>query len=844
VHERSAPRRRSAVALAAALALTGLGALLPARAAPEAHARQAGAHPWSDASLGPGRRADLLLAAMTPDEKVSMLHGAAGSPVPAVGYIAPIPRLGVPGITMTDGPAGVRNGQKATEMPAPVAQSASFDPAVARSYGAVVGGDARALGQDQLFGPGMNIARVPTNGRTFEYLGEDPYLAGTIAGANVRGVQSKGVVATVKHFLANNQETDRTTVSANVDDRTLHEIYGKAFGLAVRQGRPGSVMCAYNRIGGVHSCSNAATLTTMLRRQMGFDGYVVSDYPATHATTDLAAGLDVELPSAVHVTPAKVSAALADGRLTQADVDQRVREVLTVLFRFGFFDRDTTATSPIDEASDNAVARSVEERGAVLLKNDDGVLPLPETTSGIAVIGTTAAKSAQGGGSSKVNPLSVDNALDAITAREGGSARVTYDDGGDPASAAAAAKSAQVALVFVHDTESEGGDRANLSLPSGQDALISAVAAANRHTVVVLETGGPVLMPWLDQVSGVLEAWYPGARGGAAIARLLWGDVAPSGRLPQTFPAHEGDIPASTPRQYPGVNGRATYSEGLDVGYRWYDTTGTEPLFPFGYGLSYTSFAYSDLTVARRSGTSADPVRVSFTVTNTGRRAGSEAAQVYIGKPHTPADGPPRELAAYKKVTLAPGQSRRVTLTVDPLQLAHWDSDARAFTVPDGPYSVAVGPSSRTLPLTAGYEVRRTDGPVRLTTDQERVTAGPGGSFTVSATVSDLSDYAYRDVTASLTAPAGWTVAPLTPTAPRDILPGGRAVVRWRVTVPEAQGGGTVPLEVGVRGTVHGANRRITASVSATVPFASLAAGPRSRSSARRATAPPSARWG
>jgi beta-glucosidase len=719
VHERSprrsARRRRSAAALAAVLALTGLpAATRAAQATPTrpAKARQAqsrdvpaGAHPWSNPSLSPGRRARLLLAAMTLDEKVSMLHGAAGSPVPAIGYLAPIPRLGVPGITMSDGPAGVRNGRKATELPAPVAQAASFDREVARSYGAVLGGDARALGQDQLFGPGMNIARVPTNGRNFEYFGEDPYLAGTISGADVRGIQSKGVVATVKHYLANNQETGRTTVSANVDDRTLHEIYGKGFGLAVKQGHPGSVMCSYNRIGGLYSCSDAATLTTMLRKEMGFDGYVVSDYPATHATTDLAAGLDVELPSAVNVTTAKVSEALGSGRLTQADVDRRVREVLTVLFRFGLFDRDTTATAHIDEAADNAVAQRVEERSAVLLKND-GVLPLPDTTSGIAVIGVTAAKSAQGGGSSKVNPLSVDNALDAVTARAGTAAHVTYDDGGDPASAAAAAKSAQVALVFVHDTESEGSDRANLSLPGGQDALISAVAAANPHTVVVLETGGPVLMPWLGQVSGVLEAWYPGARGGAAIARLLWGDVNPSGKLPQTFPAHEGDVPASTPRQYPGVNGRESYSEGLGVGYRWYDATGTAPLFPFGYGLSYTSFAYRDLKVARGSGTPADPVRVSFTVTNTGRRAGSEAAQVYVGKPHTRVTGPPRELAAYTKVTLRPGRSERVTLTVDPLQLAYWDSRARAFTVRNGHYSLAVGPSSRSLPLAVGYDVR------------------------------------------------------------------------------------------------------------------------------------------
>ncbi|WP_269857211.1 beta-glucosidase family protein [Streptomyces sp. RPT161] len=665
--------------------------------------------PWRNAGQPPQRRADELLAAMTLADKVNMLHGVAQSlsPVPTVGYLPPIPRLGVPGVTMTDGPAGVRNGQKATEMPAPISEAASFDPSVARDYGGVVGTEARDLGQDQLFGPGMNIARVPTNGRNFEYFSEDPLLSGTIAGSYVRGVQSKGVIATVKHYVANNQETSRQTISANIDDRTLHEIYEKNFGIAIADGHPGSVMCSYNRVNTVYSCSNSATLTTALRGALGFDGYVVSDYPATHDTTDVAAGLNVELPTGFHETLPAVQAALAAGKITRAQIDDRVRETLTVLFRFGLFDRDTTATSPIDQNADNAVAQRVEERSAVLLKNDD-VLPLSGGAGSVAVIGATAKNSAQGGGSSQVTPLSVDNAYDAITTRAASGVKVTYADGSDLSQAANTAKAAKTALVFVRDRSSEGSDRTSLTLPDNQDALISAVAAANARTVVVLETGAPALMPWLPKVAGVLEAWYPGARGGAAIARLLFGDVSPSGRLPQTWPARERDVPANTARQYPGVNGEESYSEGVDVGYRWYDARGVTPLFPFGYGLSYTSFAYSHLALGHRSGTSGDPVTVSFDITNTGTRTGAEAPQVYVSKPHTFVPSPPRELGAFGKVTLRPGETRRVTLKVSPRELSYWDSGAQAFTVQDGTYEVAVGGSSRSLPLIAHYTVNRT----------------------------------------------------------------------------------------------------------------------------------------
>jgi beta-glucosidase len=707
-------RVATTLTLFAALTAPGPGPLLGGTSQPDAGGGMATAaasadaeqdRPWTDTSRTPEERADALLKEMTFDEKVGMLHGTLGSPVPTTGYIAPIRRLGVPGVTMTDGPAGIRNGQKATALPAPVAQAASFDTEVAEQYGQTVGREARARGQSQVFGPGTNIQRVPVNGRNFEYYSEDPYLSGTIAGADTDGIQSQGVIATVKHYMANNQETDRMTVSSDIDERTLHEIYGKPFELAVRKGRPGSVMCSYNRVNTVYACSSAHTLRTMLRSRFGFDGYVVSDYPSTHSTSDLAAGLNVELPLPVLVNSLTVRTSLLGSGLTQADIDQRVREVLIVLFRFGLFERDGTATSPIDEKAGNAAAQRVAEQSSVLLKNDDGALPLTDSANEIAVIGSSAADSRQGGGSSQVDPLSEDTALDAVKKRAGASAHVTYHDGRDARAAAKAAKSADVALVFAHDEESEGSDRSSLSLPGNQDELISKVAEANPETAVVLQTGGPVLMPWLSQVKSVLETWYPGARGGAATARLLWGDVNPSGKLPQTFPAREEDVPANTKAQYPGVNGTAHYTEGVDVGYRWYDKTDTKPLFPFGHGLSYSDFEYSDLRLEKDSGGRGDPVNLSFTVTNTGKHAGSEAAQAYVSKPNDEVYSPPKELGSFRKVSLEPGESKQVRLSVDPRQLSYWDTDTKGFRVRHGEYGIAVGSSSRALPLTDTYRV-------------------------------------------------------------------------------------------------------------------------------------------
>ncbi len=794
--------------------------------APSSDAASA-SRPWLDKSQSPRTRATELLAAMRLADKVHMLHGddSGQSPVPTVGYIPPIRRLGVPPITMTDGPAGVRNGQRATAMPAPIAAAASWDRSVAREYGTVVGRDARDLGQDQLFGPGMNIERIPLNGRNFEYFSEDPLLSGTIAGADVRGIQGQGTIATIKHYVGNNQETNRMSVSDDISDRTLHEIYEKNFGIAVATGRPGSVMCSYNRINTVYACSNPSTLSD-LRKVFGFTGYVVSDYPATHATTDVAAGLNIELPTGVHLTLPAVRVALAAHQITMADIDTRVRETLTVLFHFGIFDR-ALSVDAIRQNLDNRQAQDVEARSAVLLKNAAHTLPVSAADKSIAVIGGPAKTSAQGGGSSQVNPLSVDNAYDAIVARAGGSAAVSYDAGTDPASAAAAAKSADLALVFVSDSSSEGSDRSTLELSGNQDDVISAVAAANPNTVVVLETGAPALMPWLKQVRGVLEAWYPGARGGAAIAQLLWGDVNPSGKLPQTWPRTDGQVAANTAAQFPGVNGSSNYSEGVDVGYRWYDDRDKTPLFPFGFGLSYTSFAVSGLALSRADGTSRQGLRASVRVTNTGSVAGSDAVQVYVGKPDTLASTPPRELAGYSQVALRPGQTKRVSLPISASDLSYWDSGAQAFTVQDGRYTISAGDSSRSLPVSRSYRVTSADGPVRLGAQIRSTTVGvpvesAGTSLTLRTVLQNLSDFTDRDARVSVVAPPGWTVTPRTPTRVGALTPGQSVRAQFSVRIPADATGGSYEITVNSRGTVHGRPAISHQTRSVVVPYASL----------------------
>jgi beta-glucosidase len=696
-------RRR--IAVLAAGTLVGL-VLAPMAASPA----NPPTRPWLDAARSPETRAAELVAQMTLDEKISQMHTVSGGG--NIARLVPgIPRLGVPELRISNGPVGVGTGvgpgqPKATLMPAPVSAAATFDPALAETYGTVEGKETANVGHNLLEAPDVNIDRVPQNGRAFENYSEDPYLAAQLAAANIRGIQSQGVLAEVKHYLANNQETDRKTVREFVDDRSLHEIYMPAFQAAVQRGKVATVMCAYPSVNGYFMCENKHLLTDVLRNQWGFRGFVQSDASATHSAVGSAeAGQNLELRDNGPYDDELKQAVLV-GAVSMHRLDHLIIERLSTEIRHGLFDHPVT-TTPIDATADGAVSRAISEQGTVLLKNDGGQLPLSaKSLKSIALIGPQAvAANPGGGGSGHVDPLYTVSPLQGVAARAGADVSVTVDDGTDIGRAVAAAQQADVAIVKVGDNETEGSDRANLSLPGNQDALIAAVAAANPRTVVVLNTGAPVLMPWLDDVPAVVEAWYPGEEDGNALAAVLFGDVNPSGKLPVTFPKTEDQVPASTPAQYPGVNGVATYSERLEVGYRWYDAQQQEPLFPFGFGLSYTSFRFSGLKVtpalSRRGA-----VHVSATVTNTGRRSGTETAQAYLTFP-SKAGEPPRQLKAFAKVTLKPHQSKRVSMSLDQRAFSIWDSAAQKFATVAGTYQVAVGDSSRNLPLHARVWVAR-----------------------------------------------------------------------------------------------------------------------------------------
>jgi beta-glucosidase len=694
---------RSAVGLAVVLGWV-LTLAPPAGAAPAAGTGCAGA-PWLDRHRSPDERASLIVAQLTLDEKVqetaSMLDATHSRETP------PIDRLCVPGLRLNNGSAGVSTGgpvqHPATALPAPIGLAATWDPGLAYRYGTVEGTETLNQGRNLLEGPDINIARVPVNGRTFEAYGEDPYLAGRIAVGDVRGIQAQGVIANVKHYAANNQETARSTINELIDERTLHEIYLPAFEAAVKQGRTGSVMCAKNQVNSAFSCENRELLTDILRTAWGFQGFVVSDFNSCHNTVNCALnGMEFELPSAKFFGPA-LKAAVEAGQVSLARLDEQVHRILATMIRLGIVDRPQTVT-PIDATKDGAVSRDIAQQAAVLLKNQ-GILPLDATmVRSVAVIGPYAgAAHTGGGGSSHVLPLYTVSPVDGIRSRVGPGVAVTYDSGADPAGAAATAAAADVALVMVGDNEREGADRPSLSLSGNQDALVAAVAAANPRTVVVLKSGGPVLMPWLDKVPALLETWYPGEEDGNVVAALLFGDVNPGGKLPITFPRQETDVPANTPAQYPGVNGVATYSEGVFMGYRHYDAHGIEPLFPFGYGLSYTSFRLDRLAVHGPT--------VSVDVTNTGSRVGSEVVQIYVGHPADAAvPEPPHQLAGFAKVTLRPGQTRHLVVHLDERAFAYWDVVSNNWKVDPGTYRVFAGTSSRDLPLSAPVRPGRLGG--------------------------------------------------------------------------------------------------------------------------------------
>ncbi len=531
-----------------------------------------------------------------------------------------------------------------TALPAPIALAASFEPALGRAYGSLIGTEARARAPDVVYGPGVNLVRVAQGGRNFEYLGEDPHLASALVTEEVRGIQEWGVAAQVKHYVGNEQEALRRSSSSDIDERTLREIYLPAFEAATTRGGAWSVMCAYNQLNSVYACENKRLLVDVLKREWGFRGYVGSDYGATKPGSPVA-GLDQSFtPTDWGLYYKGLPVRVRAGQLARSVVTNHTRRVLRVMFAIGMFD-STRPNPTINRYQNGAFARSVAEQSIVLLKNDGALLPLdPAQLHTIAIVGPYAARYFPGGsGSGQVKPYYSVTPVAGAQARLGTGVSVVTADGSDLTAAANLARTSDAAVVVVNDKEGEGHDRTSLALPGNQNALIDAVRQANPRTVVVLLTGGPVDMPWLGQVPAVLQAWYPGEEGGNALTAVLFGDVNPSGKLPISLPTSLAESPVSGPPQYPAVNGHYVYSEGLRVGYRWYDATGVEPLFPFGFGLSYTSFDFANLGVTTNGSAASPTVEVSADVTNTGSRRGAEVAQVYLGLP----DGlgePPRRL--------------------------------------------------------------------------------------------------------------------------------------------------------------------------------------------------------
>jgi len=823
-------------------------------AVPGPLAPAAPACPWAHSRAPIPVRVAQVLSKLTLDEKIQLVHGAGGTPY--AGYVPAIPRLCIPALKLHDGPGGVADGLTGvTQLPAPVAVAASWDTSLAYLYGAVVGAEEWGKGANVNLGPTVNIVRDPRWGRAFETYGEDPYLAGRIAVAEIRGVQAQGVMAQVKHWAAYNQETFRNTPADDVvvARRALREIYMPQFEAAVEEGGASSVMCAYSTINGAWACQDGFTLRAVLRSAWRFPGFVTSDWGATHSTVASAdSGLDMQMPDSSRFGPALKDSVQA-GLVSVARLNEMVRRILTQEFRFHLFDREQAGTpsAVVTTPEHAAVARNVAEQGTVLLKNAGGLLPLDAgRVHAIAVIGPSAGRDAMtgGGGSAAVVAPYVVTPFDAIARRAGSGVTVRYAEGAPPPNgtlppvpsavlapasgggrglvaefynnmtlsappvltrvdsvigadwhdqppgpgvnankwsarwtgtltppatgeytfsltsddgsrlfvngvriidnwreqapttefgkvtltrgqavpievdfyqneggdslglgwqvpgqpsllgqAVALAESSDVAVVFASNFETEGADLADISLAVEQNGLIRAVAAVNRNTIVVLNTGSAVTMPWADSVNAILEAWYPGQEDGSAIAAVLFGDVNPSGKLPVSFPRRLGDVPAAGAEQWPGVNGVVRYSEGLDVGYRWYQAKGTAPLFPFGFGLSYTAFRFANLRVSSGRGRT---VTVSADVTNTGPRAGAEVVQVYVGFPES-AGEPPAQLKGFRKLQLAPGETKHVTFSLDARAFAHWDDSANGWVVSAGEYRIGVGDSSDNLPLSA-----------------------------------------------------------------------------------------------------------------------------------------------
>jgi len=710
---------------------------------------------WSDSSLSPDARAYLVIKELTLEEKISLLHGQGGfgpnaGPTESnggAGWSNAIPRLGIPAIQMADSAYGVTrgaaSGRYSTALPNNLAAASAWDPQAAFDYGALIGRELRAEGYSMSLGGGVNLPREPRNGRTFEYQGEDPLLAGTLVGNFVKGVQSEHVIGDLKHYAINDQESGRNAVNANIDKRSMRETDLRAFEIALQISDAGAFMCSYNRVNGDFACENSYLLTDVLKKDFQFKGFVLSDWGGTHSAAKAShAGLDQEQPGKTFFGDV-LQKAVESGEVSQDEINDHVHRILRTIFATGLFDHPIVKQVP-DVERGYALAQSIAEKSIVLLKNSRNVLPLEAAKihSVVLIGGHADVGVLTGGGSAQVdapggsavppppaqpgaNPMAnffrrqvwlPSSPLRALTAKLP-SSKVSYSSGDDLAAAATAAKGADVAIVFGYQAESEGMDLKSLDLGEDQDKLVEAVAAANANTIVVLETGSPATMPWIDHVAAVIEAWYPGIRGAEALANLLTGEVNPTGKLAITFPKSDADLPnptlvlpppASQPsRPAPGQDissfmatmakglppFETYYDEKLKVGYKWYDAEKMSVLFPFGFGLSYTTYAYSGLTAKN-----GEALNVSFTVRNTGKRAGTEIAQVYASLPDA-AGEPPKRLIGWARVELAPGESKQVSIPVSQDRLTIYDEASDGWKLVPGNYTVLAGSSSQDLPL-------------------------------------------------------------------------------------------------------------------------------------------------
>lgn len=666
-------------------------------------------------------RIEELIRQMTLEEKAALCSGQ------GPWHTQALARLGLPALTLTDGPHGVRlatnpeklgewNHHPATCFPTNSAMASSWNTDLAREVGNALAEECKALGVHVLLGPGINMKRSPLCGRNFEYYSEDPVLAGEMGAATVQGVQERGVGTSVKHYACNNQEFERMSINAEVDERTLREIYLSAFERVVKKAKPWTVMCAYNRINGVYGAEHRYLLTDILRDEWGFDGLVVSDWGAVNDRVEgIKAGLDLQMPGPAPRDDEKIAQAVRSGELDESVLDETVRRYLTLVFKA----LERESSTEVDFSAHHLLARKAAAECMVLLKNN-GLLPLDAATLGsLAVIGRTAVEPRfQGGGSSQVNPTKIDIPLEEIKklARD---AAVTYAEGYPDndkidaeliAEAVSLAKQAEVAILFVglpDRIESEGYDRRDMDLPENQVRLIEEVAKVQQNVVVVLNNGAAVTMtPWIDKVPAVLEAWLPGQAGGGAIADILFGKVNPSGKLSETFPVKLADNPSYL--NFPGENGVVRYGEGLFIGYRYYDKKQIRPLFPFGYGLSYTEFAYSDLKLDRTEMKDTDQLTVTLTVKNVGARAGKEVVQLYVSPKQSRLMRPDKELKGFAKVALEPGEAKTVTFTLSARDFAYYDPSYKTWVVETGDYEILAAKSAADVVLRTTVKVEST----------------------------------------------------------------------------------------------------------------------------------------